>query len=496
MALNIGRKGKLFAKIEAGGYGVSETLAAINAVRHIDLGMSWDPYARVTSPEKKQTPGPVNRFDRRSAASFNLRSALLRPSGTLNTLPEIDPFLQAGFGSKTNVTLSTTCTPKAVVGALAGAGAGNVDDGAHEYYVAFTDAGGQTKVSAATTVTVVDKVTDGKVAISAIPIGPTGTLTRELFRTAAGLTGVANAQALASVADNVTTTYEDNTADAGLGAALVNTDASGLLTTTGGFVADAGALAVGDGILITRNSVRYARKVTAIATTNLTWAPALPTAVIADEAVKGAITYTLTTDLSLSLTAAHYLTGFKREQNGIGIDRLSLIFDGTEEARIAASGPAKTQLSGTTQAEPASFTTVGGNPPTGMVGELYLDAVLALHKTLSVELTNNLVARHIEAGTSAPSEMYRGGRREIAVSLETFAETEADLYDLAEAGTPVALFRQNGRTEGNIVAVYAPRVEFQVPETSDDDEAVNWPFSGVALESADGQNDELTMILA
>ena len=82
------------------------------------------------------------------------------------------------------------------------------------------------------------------------------------------------------------------------------------------------------------------------------------------------------------------------------------------------------------------------------------------------------------------------------MSLETYAETEADLYDLAEAGTNVALFRQNGRTEGNIVAVYAPRVEFKVPETGDEDEAVNWPFTGMALESADGQNDELTLILA
>ena len=495
MSLQIGRKGKLFAAIETGGYGVSEVLAAADAIRHIDLGMTWDPYARVTSPEKKQTPGPVHRFDRRSAASFALRSALIRPSGTLNTLPELDPILKAGFGTVTNVTLATTFTPNAVAVALAGDGAGNVEDGTHEYYVTFTDAAGETTPSAAVTVTVVDKAVDGKVDVTSIPLGPTGTTGRKLYRTAAGLSGVANAKLLTTLADNTTLIYDDNTADAGLGAVAPVADTSLLLTTTSGFVADVGTLVVGDGILITRSGVRYARKLTAVSTTNLTWAPALPTAATAGEAVKGTITYKLTTDLALSLTAAHYLPGFSREMNGIGIDRLSLVFDGTEEARVTASGPAKAQVTAA-QAEPAAFTTVGGNPPTGMVGELYLDATLALHKTLSIEVTNGLRVRHEEAGAAAPTEVYRAGRREISVSLETYAETEADLYDLAEAGTNVALFRQNGRTEGNIVAVYAPRVEFKVPETGDEDEAVNWPFTGMALESADGQNDELTLILA
>ena len=53
--------------------------------------------------------------------------------------------------------------------------------------------------------------------------------------------------------------------------------------------------------------------------------------------------------------------------------------------------------------------------------------------------------------------------------------------------------QQTGRTEGNIVGVYAPVVEWKVPGTDDPDEEVNWSFEGTALESADGQNDELSL---
>src|SRR5438105_3620811 len=62
--------------------------------------------------------------------------------------------------------------PAAPTAALAGAGAGNVDNGAHRYAVTFVTAVGESQagtVSAAATV--VDKTTNGKVALSAIPVG-------------------------------------------------------------------------------------------------------------------------------------------------------------------------------------------------------------------------------------------------------------------------------------------------------------------------------------
>lgn len=106
--------------------------------------------------------------------------------------------------------------PDAPTVALAGAGAGNVDNGAHRYLVVFGTADGKTQggtVSAA--VTVADKTVNGKVALSAIPLGGSMVTYREIYRTAAG---GSTYLLLATIADNTTTTYTDNIADSALGA--------------------------------------------------------------------------------------------------------------------------------------------------------------------------------------------------------------------------------------------------------------------------------------
>lgn len=377
MAIQIGRRGRLYLKKEAS-YAVAETLAATNALRHIDLGFTFEGFNRVTSPEKKDSPGPVDRFDRQKTAELSTLVALLRPSGTLNTLPELDPILEAAMGAKTNVTLSTT--------------------------------------------------------VSATPAP----------------------------------------------------------TTTTATVASAGSLAVGDVIVIDRNSVKYARFLTAVSGTALTWAPALPTAPITGEAVKGGVMYKLTTALAIGLTIAHYLPNFSRELNGAVIDSLALAFNANEEPRATASGPAAHHK--TAQAQPGAFTTVGGNPPSGLVGELLIDDTAYLFKSLEATLTNNLRLRNQEYGVSQATEVYRAGRREIGFTLEAFAgENPATLFDKTVSGTTHSLFKQTGRVEGKIVALYAPKVEWKVPAIDDPEEEVNWSFEGMALETADAKNDELRL---
>lgn len=100
--------------------------------------------------------------------------------------------------------------------------AGNVDNGAHRYRVTFVTADGETEggtISAAVTVT--DKTTNGKVTVSAIPTGGSLVTSRKLYRTAAaGSTYLL----LATIADNTTTTYTDNIADASLGAEAPSTN--------------------------------------------------------------------------------------------------------------------------------------------------------------------------------------------------------------------------------------------------------------------------------
>lgn len=383
MALNIGRKGQVYLAKESG-YGAEECLAAGNAVRHIEIQFGVDPFNRVTSPEKKQSPGPATRFDRKKSAELSTLVALLRPSGTLNTLAELDPVLEAAFGTLTNVSLSTTV------------------------------------------------------------------------------------------------------------------EASPSPTTGGATVASAGTLAIGDAVLINiagHPRTPFVRVLSGVTGAALTWEPALPAAPSAGDTLKGGITYKLTTDLAISLCIAHYLENFRRELLGAGINELAMAFDANEEARVTASGPASEQLTGTAQDEPGSFTTVGGNPPSGLIGELMIDDELYLFKNMEITISNGLVVRNQEYGVNAPSEIYRNGRREISMSLESFVETEGTLYDLAEAGTNVKVLKQTGKTEGNIIGIYAPKVEFKVPETDDPDEETSWSYTGLALETADGQNDELTLAL-
>lgn len=382
MVLPIGRTSQVYLKKEAA-FGTEEALVAANALRHLDAAFGFDPFNRVTSPEKKQSPGPANRFDRKQSAELGSLVAFLRPGGALNTLPEMDPILEAAFGARTNVTLSTT------------------------------------------------------------------------------------------------------------------SDSS--LSTTGAVVASAGTLAVGDAVLltVTGESGPFVRILTVVAGTTLTWAPALPAAQTAGDATKGGITYKLSTDLAISLTIAHYLAnGRDRELLGVGINQLAMAFDPNEEPRATASGPAKDQVSKAgVQSQPASFTTVGAAaPPSGIIGDLWINNVLYKFTTSEVSIGNGLKLRNEEYGVNKATEVYRSGRREISMSLESFPDDDA-LYDLAEAGTNANYLNQTGRTEGNIVAVFAPKVEWKVPDQDDPEEEPKWAFTGMALESNDKDNDELTLAM-
>lgn len=103
--------------------------------------------------------------------------------------------------------------------------AGNVDNGAHRYLATFVTADGETQagtISAA--VTVVDKAVNGKVSLTAIPIGGALVTARKLYRTAAGGSAYL---LLATISNNTATTYTDNIADAslGVGAPTANTTA-------------------------------------------------------------------------------------------------------------------------------------------------------------------------------------------------------------------------------------------------------------------------------
>lgn len=107
--------------------------------------------------------------------------------------------------------------------------AGNVDNGSHRYLVTFVTVNGETEAGAqSAAVVVADKTVNGKVQLTGVPLGGTAVIARKIYRTiAAGAAFLL----LVTIADNTTTTYLDNTADAGLGAGApaVNTTDDGLL---------------------------------------------------------------------------------------------------------------------------------------------------------------------------------------------------------------------------------------------------------------------------
>jgi hypothetical protein len=105
-------------------------------------------------------------------------------------------------------------------------GAGNVN-GTVQYVVTFVVNGTESMYGASASVT----VTNHQVSLSNIPLGPAGTFggvvytttARKVYRTT---NGGATFKLLTTIADNTTTTYTDNTADGGLGAAVATANGS------------------------------------------------------------------------------------------------------------------------------------------------------------------------------------------------------------------------------------------------------------------------------
>jgi len=115
--------------------------------------------------------------------------------------------------------------PGACTDDLAGAGAGLLSSGAYKYKVTLVNAQGETRGGTASGgVTVADASADGQVALTAIPTGAAGTTARRIYRTVAG---GGTYKFLVEIADNVTTTYTDNIADAALGATESSWDTTG-----------------------------------------------------------------------------------------------------------------------------------------------------------------------------------------------------------------------------------------------------------------------------
>jgi hypothetical protein len=385
-----GQQGQAYAKKETT-FGTVPSLAATNAFRHQSLTFPGsDVKNKRAIIEKQQSPFALatQMTDGRTTAGFNL-TAVLRPSGTINTKPELDPFLECGFGTVTNVALSTT-------------------------------------------------VSNGTGAVG------------------------------------------------------------------GATLASATGLSVGGALLITcPDGKKRVRIITAVNTgTGVTaWAPNLPGVPADGAAVKSALVYKFSLQNLLSFSIAHYLknldqsAGLSRVLSGGVADKCGFSFDANDDPIFTCSGAAKLLDATNAPSQPGGFTMVGSQPPSGITGELVIANTVTKFMKCGFDLTNALKLRNESYGASSAEESYRMGRADIGVSLDLRAETQT-LYDLGVAGTNAGVLLQTGYTEGNIICMRAANVLFQVPDTDDPDDEVNFPFKGKALESSDSALDALTLVLA
>jgi len=100
-----GKRTQYFGGLETS-FATPPSIAATHALRVMNVKLDGDPLNRVFSGEKKAAPGRYAMFDRRETAGFSVEG-LIRPSGTLNTLPECSFVLEGAFGVKHNSALGT-----------------------------------------------------------------------------------------------------------------------------------------------------------------------------------------------------------------------------------------------------------------------------------------------------------------------------------------------------------------------------------------------------
>lgn len=101
----LGRLGQVYAAVESS-YGTAPGFAATDAVRHLGVRLNRAKN-RVNAPDRHTHPSLVARRTRRKTHDWSL-GGILFPSGTINTLPDNDIFLEHSIGAKTNTTLAAT----------------------------------------------------------------------------------------------------------------------------------------------------------------------------------------------------------------------------------------------------------------------------------------------------------------------------------------------------------------------------------------------------
>lgn len=244
---------------------------------------------------------------------------------------------------------------------------------------------------------------------------------------------------------------------------LATTVASGG-STTGAVLTSATGLVVGDTIVVTLPSgAREITRIKTLVTATVTF-DALSAAPANGAAVVSGVNYALTNRHPSSLGVFKYHTagGFQEAVKGGLVNTMGLMFDGGKEVGLKFGGPGKDWVrTGFTQ--PAAFTTVG-SPASGLVGNFYVDGNSFLVLTCEINADNKSLLRKGEIGTQGLGTgiINHEDFREITVSVSFYLE-DTNLLGKAETKTRAVLRLLIGDTNGSMVGVVCPNVEFEIP---------------------------------
>jgi hypothetical protein len=279
---------------------------------------------------------------------------------------------------------------------------------------------------------------------------------------------------------------------------LATTVASGP-TAGGATLASATGLQVNDAVLITiatgGNAGKYVRWIASVAGAVVTWAPPLPAAPAVADTVKGCITYSPATAIAKSLNIGHYLTSLSYQGFGLVVDQLKIQFDANNEVMWEASGPLQRRARPAATAQPGAYTTVGNTPPSGLTGGFTIDGSAEDYIKAEIVINNAMALDNFAGGTSQARAFYRKGTRQVDVNLNTMVSDDTTLITAAENTTDTPVLLQSGDTEGSIIAVYCPLVEFGTPDDPDTDEELEWAYKGDAKSVVAG-NQEVFLAVA
>ena len=273
--------------------------------------------------------------------------------------------------------------------------------------------------------------------------------------------------------------------------------AAGAGTTTADKLTSVTGLVVGDGLAITHQDTSiYLVVIQSISGADITWLPALPSALTDGQAVKGVTTYKFATAIpaTSSLNIAHYLTSKSYEILGGVPETLKLDVDANDEITWEASGPAKSRTRNA-QADPATFTAVGTTPPSGLTGYLQVNATREEFLKASFDMKNGFEVDNIAFGTSAAQAYYRRNKRVITCQLSTMDSNDVTIEDLGDSNADCTALVQVGFTSGSIVGIWAPTLELSEPELGDNEETRQHNYKGLCKSVVAG-NGELTLIFA